>query len=279
MTLILNSISHDFILVVSDRLLTYPDGSVHSDHAMKAITVSCVDAHFVIGYTGLAYLDKYLKLRTDYWIVDQLQEAAHLSLGQIIIDLKEKLEKAFSKQSLPNGFSNAITISLSGYLHTSPFYVSLSNQEDEKGNLLQSISEEFIVKRTLWRAKNSYKRLNIAVIGCEKAIAKDTNAYKALMRFRRWHFKTSPESRCNALVSVLREAASHPTHGKFIGKDCVASIIYPETNVISYYYPELESPFIVAPHYVTANCSFRDIAVLIGNATFEEFSDYVKRGT
>jgi hypothetical protein len=75
MTMVLNCMTPEFVVQVSDRRLTYPDGSVADDRANKAV-MYC--GHFFIGYTGLAVLgDPTLPrgARTDWWIADVLSPA------------------------------------------------------------------------------------------------------------------------------------------------------------------------------------------------------------
>jgi len=66
MTLLLSCLTPDYIINVSDRRLTRPDGKVVDDDANKAIFFS---PSAVFTYTGIANIGK---LRTDEWIAEQL---------------------------------------------------------------------------------------------------------------------------------------------------------------------------------------------------------------
>src|SRR5437879_3215828 len=69
MTLIITSLAEDALIQVSDRKLTYPNGSVASDYANKAICVDCADARCTVAYTGLARVGN---AQTDHWLLDYL---------------------------------------------------------------------------------------------------------------------------------------------------------------------------------------------------------------
>ena len=76
MTLVLNCMTQDFVVQVSDRRLTFRDGSLADDRANKVV-VYC--GHFIIGYTGLAELGDASgpggSSGTDWWIANELGNA------------------------------------------------------------------------------------------------------------------------------------------------------------------------------------------------------------
>lgn len=96
MTLILTLVSTNKIVQVSDRRLTL-NGEIHESNATKAICVSCSNAHFSVGYTGVAEIDGK---RTDYWIVDQISStfsSGHQDIGMVARQLAQDLSDAIFK--------------------------------------------------------------------------------------------------------------------------------------------------------------------------------------
>ena len=96
MTLILTLVATNKIVQVSDRRLTL-NGKMHECNANKAICVSCSNAHFSIGYTGVAEIDGQ---RTDYWIVDQIFSifsSGQQDIGKVGQLLTKKLTAAVSR--------------------------------------------------------------------------------------------------------------------------------------------------------------------------------------
>lgn len=96
MTLILTLVSTNKIVQVSDRRLTL-NGEIHESNATKAICVSCSNAHFSVGYTGVAEIDDK---RTDYWIVDQISStfsSGHQDIGMVARQLAQDLSDAIFK--------------------------------------------------------------------------------------------------------------------------------------------------------------------------------------
>ncbi len=55
MTLILSAVVGNYAFQVSDRRLTYPDGSLHDDDTNKAVFFH---TSFAFSFTGLAYIEK-----------------------------------------------------------------------------------------------------------------------------------------------------------------------------------------------------------------------------
>src|SRR5688500_3051386 len=74
MTLVLTVVTLKRVVQVSDRLLTWPDGSMADDRANKAVCVSCDDGWFAISYSGAAQVGAK-RTRTDEWLIDFLAAA------------------------------------------------------------------------------------------------------------------------------------------------------------------------------------------------------------
>jgi hypothetical protein len=69
MTLIQTLFTRDRVIQVSDRRLTWPDGSVADDDYTKLI---CWNQTFSVGFTGIARVDRRRKKSTSEWIAEVL---------------------------------------------------------------------------------------------------------------------------------------------------------------------------------------------------------------
>lgn len=70
MTLAIADVGYEYVLHVSDRLVTIQGtGTVHDEAANKAVIYNARDAIVTVSYSGLAYIDD---LHTDHWIASQL---------------------------------------------------------------------------------------------------------------------------------------------------------------------------------------------------------------
>ena len=104
MTLIFTVLTFNKVVQVSDRRLTWPDGSLADDHANKAVCVSCADGWFAISYTGAAQVGRS-RTPTDEWLVELLSRADAGSL--VSADVIELIRSSADASSL-NGRTSVI---------------------------------------------------------------------------------------------------------------------------------------------------------------------------
>ena len=253
MTLIITSLAEDALIQVSDRKLTYPNGSVASNFADKAIYVNCTDARFTVAYTGLARVGN---TQTDHWLLNYLtnSRAANKRFPKIIEELR--LHAANTFRSLGN--HRGITFVFAGFGPPGPFAVLLSNQENGNGQWIGSINDSFDVG---WFLRNASPMLKLDVIinGAEAAITPELTT--AIRKIRRRFLRLSPEQRVTVFVDVLRRASHNPNYGRLIGRDCMSTILNVADGLSTQFYPENESPLSYTPHYVNSQFSMRDIWV------------------
>ncbi len=91
MTLIQTLVTRDHIVQVSDRRLTYLDGSCADVNYTKLVLWA---RKFSIGFTGIAFMDARQRKSTSEWIAEQVCDKA--TLGQAIEALRENATRAIS---------------------------------------------------------------------------------------------------------------------------------------------------------------------------------------
>lgn len=125
MTLILSCLTPKYIVQVSDRRLTWPDGRVFDETANKAIVFH---GRAAIAYTGIALIGSQ---RTDEWIADQILDCT--GVQDAIDTLKAALDERIVQLSAPN---RGLTVCLDlwgAQMHGTvdrPWSVALTNQID-----------------------------------------------------------------------------------------------------------------------------------------------------
>lgn len=99
MTLVMAIATWDFIVVASDRRLTWPDGSLADDNANKLVQFDEVG---VWGYTGLA---KISGTRTDHWLADVVSQNAQNGLTPVLRAIRAAGDAAVASVRTPFGLA------------------------------------------------------------------------------------------------------------------------------------------------------------------------------
>ena len=281
MTLILTLVAANKIVQVSDRLLTL-NGKVHEENANKAICVSCSNAHFSIGYTGVAEIDGQ---RTDYWIVDQIQSIFSLGyqdIGKVGQLLGEKLTDVFSElkyEGLPIGLQDkGLKLVLAGFggpvdgMHTDPFLAHITNMMP---NALDTFDVGSRFTSEIWIGRDALQdgsrdKFGLFISGTRAPFTVGDNYSSGLNRcakqvrrqLRRIDLGREPSSRTTAdrLAWLIRQASRHPRYRKFIGRDCLSTVIHPGSGpFLTHYHPEKAATIEYGPHLVTPMLSTWDV--------------------
>lgn len=141
MTLVLNCLTHEYLLQVSDRrFVRQPDYQTVEDNANKNVFYC---GHVAFSYTGLAEIEGK---RTDYWLLDTLPESGKEEEAVTVI--REKATKAFANINLPSKYKRHAFVGI-GWIRDKregpllPAIISISNFQRPKGGYLDSAVEEF----------------------------------------------------------------------------------------------------------------------------------------
>ena len=260
MTLLLTSLTDDSIITLSDRRLTRTDQGLitpYAEDAVKAICVSCANAHFAIGYTGLAEERAGYGWRTDRWLLETLVDmsAAEMRVSDLMEELRVRASLRF--RSLKNlGRARATTFVAAGFNLNQPFAVMISNCEDADGQKLSEVSEEFSSTVVL-RNKKPLTGFSLFVHGAEAAV--DSELRIAIGKARKRYLNRGPEERLQLLLEIMRRAAANPSHGTYIGEDYQSVIIRPGEPFVAAFHPRNATTVGYAPHFISPGMVFRDV--------------------
>jgi hypothetical protein len=258
MTLIITALSENSVVQVSDCRLTRTDGSLCDDLAVKAICVSCTDAGFSMAYSGLAEIQNQ---QTDQWVVEYLIsiKASGMRFPELFTLFKERSESTF--RTLRHlGPTRAITFVMAGYGSPGPFMAVLSNAEDEKGNLLKNVSDDFH-SRLYFRKNKPMQKLGLIIHGVESAV----ETFKtAIPQIRKRYLRENPQKIAELCVQLIRRAANHPKVGRLIGRNCISVVMKPTGGFLCQDYRENAPPEQQMPHFVGRDQAIWNIKIWTG---------------
>ena len=276
MTLILTLVSTNKIVQVSDRRLTL-DGEVCDSNANKLVCVGCDDAHFSIGYTGVAEIAGQ---RTDYWLVDQIESIFSSGHRDVLNVYKELADKATTavrglryKGRPVHPKHKGLTLALAGFRQingtTVPFLAYISNVDLDAPSPFD-VQTSFFRKGWMYDPGPLAEKQMLYINGAEGAFtARDKPADAILKRY--WETKRllrkvdlgyRPEGRTTAdrMAWLVRQATKHPRYGPYIGPDCLSVVLHPDNpGMPTHYHPEKATTIEYGPHLVTPMLSTWDV--------------------
>ena len=250
MTLIINVATADKVIQVSDRRLTWTNGKIDDD-SNKVICATCADAYFTIGYAGLAVVGG----KTDKWLFDFLLgiKINELQLFSIVEKLKAEITRRLTLSSIDK-INKGITFVFCGFKENTPFILHISNIENEKSEPLAKVDDVFHVGE-MHKRRDSIPEdtLMIDYHGMEPAMTPPILTLIDNLANEKYFHQNSDETISQKLVDIVREASQTPRYGKYIGRNCMAVVVYPPGNEQSFrtiYYPDQSSPKVFMPHLI-----------------------------
>lgn len=279
MTLVITMIAKNKVVQVADTRLTL-NGYEYDANAIKSVCVSCADAYFTIGYSGVAEitgqpLDEWLKDR-----VSELMTAGFHGVKQITDEIAQRLDKevavlTFRGRSVGKQRKGLLLV-LAGFQHDPegqrlfrlPFLTTISNIERwELGKAIKVADQFRVDPRALCSAVPGSKPRGtdaepVCVVNGERLalFAHDKHAKETkqmLNMVRRWLQRIDQGPRSDSrtsstlLAKVIQHASTHPKYGKVIGPDCISVVMHPNSREMFSRYHPLEATTIKRkPHYV-----------------------------
>ena len=215
---------------VSDRRLTVENGKLYDDEANKAVIVSCRNARFLIGYTGIARIGRK---GTDLWLADELGNMGASSKTDDVIfeNLRTKLVRDF-------GNRNPLTFVFAGYHYGPPrsgsFTKWLSNRGSEHMQCLHDDKKQVLYAHGMYPAISREARRRI-----KRYFNKD------------YFFQSTREKVAEELVAIIRDAAGHSTYGKYIGRGCMsAGLFFDKKGYVTNYHTDCLDVVAYMPYMV-----------------------------
>lgn len=144
MTLILSQITPDYVIQVSDRRLTRPDGSLFDDDSNKAVLYN---DHFAFAYTGLAHTST--GERRDEWLSKVLLEHSQKPFGDAVKGICSAATTEMASNSLAKNHKRSTIVGVGwitnkhGASQLLPLYLSISNFQNRRGEWVSEVSDEF----------------------------------------------------------------------------------------------------------------------------------------
>ena len=259
MTLILTTLADDAVTQTAETKLTMPDGSEYTDKSIKSTIVQCANAKFIIGYTGLALIGN---VRTDHWLMELLtdNQVGRKGLGEIPKLLELSARETFLKLK-HLGDRRRITFICAGYGPSGPFAALVTNSVNAENNRMREINDAF---QTHWFLRNNspLNRVALFINGEERGI--EARVRNGLAKLSQRFVQFSPDQRVRICVDLTRRASDHEKYGKYIGRDCIGTILTCDGQALSAYHSE-NSVVGFSPHFVGPQMSMRD-----GFATTDE---------
>lgn len=243
MSLIITAIADDAVVQVWDRRLTHPNGDMFTDHACKAICISCADARVAAAFTGLAYVGP---TPIDHWLVDSLttDRAAEKPFRQLVHSL--------------SGHATGLTVMLAGFGSSGPVAAMVSGQEDGAGMSLPTASDRCQPRFWMWDSR-PMRKLDLIVSGAEAAVGRDL--VRGIERVPSRFLRRAPNERVAFLVGLLRRAAQKPRHGMPISEECMGVVVTRESGFRATYHGVREPTVSYMPHLICRGTAPLDILI------------------
>jgi hypothetical protein len=259
MTMVISCFVKQATIQVSDRRLTTPQGEVRDDAANKAICLWCSDAHVAIAFSGLAQIGK---VPTIQWLFENLlrSRAGCHCLADIGNKLRDDLTFTFNK--LRNLSYRFLTFYFTGYLKGAPFWGYISNQIDNTGRDVASPMNQFVLgcpPKFHWPPPS--RKAFLATSGEPRAIPEQDSIDKRIKHRQRKLYYQSPYITAGELVSYIRCASRHPMYGSYIGRNCTAIVVLPNSKFRCRAYPEKASPFSFMPNIIGCDIGLADLSI------------------
>jgi hypothetical protein len=271
MTLILSCLTPEYIIQVSDRKLTYPDGTVFDETANKAIVFH---NRASIAYTGIAMIGSQ---RTDEWITDQIKHCT--GVQDAITTLKKALDERIVQLAAPNRWLT-VCFDLWGTQDPGqpdrPWSVALSNQIDPKTKKrpAQPLATFEQFNQTLPSGKSH------AFLPLGEHL--DTKIYKELVRnlVRVKRDKEDPAALTTpeTMSRFMRDAVLATANwSKYVGSNVMTTVLYNyelETNQdksnMYMFHPDPKSEAIhYAPTVITPHVAIQGLRMYSGPPRFQ----------
>jgi len=170
------------------------------------------------------------------------------SFSSVVNCLQERCERAFKGLTRPPQFAR-FTVSMAGFLQGEPFVACLSNCEDEEGSTLEMPDGKFHV----WY-RHPVRRDGAPVFGLvahgQESVAERVFTRDVVRALKKRYAGRAPSRTADLLVQCVRRGSDDVHGGRFIGRNCLSTIVTPRGDFVCRDHRDQEEPVQSAPHYV-----------------------------
>ena len=229
MTLLLSLSNRSYSIVLGDRRLAQPDGTVGDDEANKLCVLFCDDARVTIAFTGLA---SYSHFTTQDWLRDTLYEIGKKThtLADILRIFQAKASYMFAQISRAIGKRQPIAFLVSGFRYS-----------PDAQNICYVISNFDSNAHTL----SPTDKLDLHTLGAKHTPTVEAAGYTIAFTEKDREALQKMLSAGNPAPKVLRKAVQimrrvsmdRKSRG-FVGGQCNSGVVpqRPDTNVVATYH-------------------------------------------
>ena len=226
MTLILATLSRQYAIQVSDRRTTSTRG-IESEQVTKALSLTCEDGRFAIGYTGLAEAGTF---KTRSWITELLKQCGppDFTARGIVTRFVDKATRDFSQLTVLKRLplrDRRLTLMLTGFVLTEagtvPSCLFISNFQDFETTVDSEEAWPEFRYLSAVPTSNAVSVSNVQRIGAYREINQAEWApLKALVASG-----VPPNGLVKKMVQMIGEASSRPSSGGTVGRNALSCVI------------------------------------------------------
>lgn len=258
MTLIVGVITPHFIALGSDKRLTYEDGTLYDEGAVKMIVLECADAKLGLAYTGRAMIGTEL---TDRWITRNLREidATGLTIVEAMRLMARRLTDAFV--DLPDASRLLILLGAGYHRDHGMFKLSIYNECSPQVEGGPQTVGEFQIYREVLNQSLAY----VFAAGAVAALPESYLARFQIVSEAAQRGSQPFEDFRDYIVSIIRESNEHVLYGNRVGRECIMLRLDPNGGTICSQHSEVDNANIVGPHHLSPRGDFWGIRIWAAN--------------
>jgi hypothetical protein len=207
MTLVLNVLTNDYVVQVSDRRLTDLNTGKPLDEPANKTILFC--GHVVFGYTGLA---KVGPLQTDFWLAERLLSAGPSAQATLEF-VRDEASRAF--QAVPSNHRRHAFVGV-GWSQSRPILCVISNFMDARGHQLPHAHDLFHIDTVTLNPNDAFQ---IAMAG--QAVPQEI-----LVKLRRGAKRIVKHAGAGAMADLMvSQVWQVANRNEKVGKDLMVAVI------------------------------------------------------
>ena len=256
MTLVLVLGNRQNVILLSDRRLTLPDGTIAASDSNKASVLITKDARLAIGYTGFAGFGASISnlgppasddFKTAWWLADALSkisDSPDIPARDLIERFVVVAQQDINQLKISEA-SRGLFFGFAGYSYTTTatrLFMRIVTNLDETSKptgtfRLQETPDYEEIPPAYMQAYGNYRGLDPDGMRELGELVQELKPAQALM---------------GKATEVMRDAARSRKSGGLVGEDINATVLPrdPNINAVSYYFPSAASSTLYGPNII-----------------------------